>query len=109
MQNATGQALHQAGRAALRVLYPPQCVTCEMLVAEEGMLCPACWREMPFIDGLCCDACGLPLPGTDPGTPVHCERIALTLAPPMGTGLGARAALLYKLSDKARPNLLSGG
>jgi len=100
MQNATGQALHQAGRAALRVLYPPQCVTCEMLVAEEGMLCPACWREMPFIDGLCCDACGLPLPGTDPGTPVHCDE-CLTLARPWEQG---RAALLY--GDKARKLLL---
>ncbi|WP_346429283.1 double zinc ribbon domain-containing protein [Roseinatronobacter domitianus] len=84
----------------LNALYPPQCVTCDAMVADAGALCPKCWREMPFIDGLCCDACGLPLPGTDPGTPVHCDE-CLTFARPWEQG---RAALLY--GDKARKLLL---
>lgn len=64
------------------------------------MLCPSCWREMPFIDGLCCDACGIPLPGTDPRHAVHCDE-CLTLARPWVQG---RAALLY--GDTARKLLL---
>jgi predicted amidophosphoribosyltransferase len=101
MQNVTNTMLGRAREAVLRALYPPQCVTCDMFVAEDGMLCPTCWREMPFIDGLCCDACGLPLPGTDPGMPVFCDD-CLSLARPWEQG---RAALLY--GDKARKLLLS--
>lgn len=103
MQNPTRRwpnALRSAGKTALRALYPPQCITCDTFVADEGALCPACWREMPFIDGLCCDSCGLPLPGADPRTPVHCDE-CLTLARPWEQG---RAALLY--GDKARKLLL---
>lgn len=103
MQNArqrAHRALRLAGTAALRAVYPPHCVTCDALVADEGALCAACWRDMPFIDGLCCDACGLPLPGADPGTPVLCDD-CLTLARPWDQG---RAALLY--GDKARKLLL---
>lgn len=100
MQNAGGEVLKQTGKALLRALYPPQCVTCNALVAEESLLCPACWREMPFIDGLCCDSCGLPLPGSDTGAVVHCDE-CLSLARPWEQG---RAALLY--GDKARKLLL---
>lgn len=55
-------------------------------------LCPACWRETPFIGGLVCDACGAPLPGEDPGEPVHCDDC---LAHPRPWAQG-RAALLYR-------------
>lgn len=55
-------------------------------------LCPACWRETPFIGGLVCDACGAPLPGDDPGEPVHCDGC---LAHPRPWAQG-RAALLYR-------------
>lgn len=83
---------------ALRLLYPPQCLACEASVAEEGGLCPECWRETPFIAGLVCDACGVPLPGegAPEGTgaepvPVHCDE-CLQLARPWQRG---RAAMLY--------------
>lgn len=103
MQNPTRRSptrVQSAVRALLHALYPPQCVTCDAFVADNGALCAACWREMPFIDGLCCDACGSPLPGADPATPVHCDE-CLTLARPWEQG---RAALLY--GDKARKLLL---
>ena len=103
MQNtphAYRSALKLTGKALLRAVYPPHCVTCDALVDEDGMLCPTCWREMPFIDGLCCESCGLPLPGADPATPVHCDE-CLTLARPWEQG---RAAFLY--GDKARKLLL---
>ncbi len=94
---ATGRA---AARAAVRAVYPPQCMCCETLVTEEGALCPSCWPKMPFIFGLCCDSCGLPLPGLDDGAPVQCDE-CLTLARPWEQG---RAVMLY--GDKARQILL---
>ncbi len=84
-------------QAALRVIYPAQCLLCETLVEEEFGLCPACWRETPFISGLVCDSCGTPLPGEDPGHPVHCDD-CLTLARPWSRG---RAALIYRGNGRA--------
>ena len=77
-------------RGALRVVYPPQCLTCETPVSEEGTLCPACWPGVPFIHGLACDKCGIPLPG-ESATPVLCDD-CLAIARPWGRG---RAVLLY--------------
>lgn len=50
-------------KGALRLIYPPQCLCCGNPVAEEGGLCPDCWREADFIQGSCCSRCGTPLPG----------------------------------------------
>ncbi len=87
-------------RALLRAVYPPQCMTCNALVAQDGALCPQCWPKVPFIFGLCCDSCGLPLPGVDDGVPVQCDE-CLSLARPWDQG---RAVMLY--GDKARQLLL---
>lgn len=54
-------------KGALRLVYPPQCLCCGAPVAEEGGLCPACWREAEFIQGTCCGRCGAPLPGAGEG------------------------------------------
>jgi predicted amidophosphoribosyltransferase len=82
-------------QSALRLIYPAQCLACGDRVEQEDALCPACWRETPFISGIVCDACGVPLPGTegaDPaGAPVHCDD-CLRLARPWQRG---RAAMLY--------------
>ena len=78
-------------QALLRAVYPPQCVTCDAPVADDFALCPDCWRATPFVGGLVCDLCGLPLPGEDPGQPVHCDD-CLTIARPWSRG---RAAMLY--------------
>ncbi len=87
-------------QAALKAIYPAQCVCCNALVEEHGTICPSCWPKVPFIFGLCCDSCGLPLPGHDDGTPVQCDD-CLTLARPWAQG---RAVMLY--GDKARQMLL---
>ena len=79
-------------QAALHLLYPPQCLSCDALVTTDFGLCSTCWRDTPFITGLVCDLCGVPLPGEDPGHPVHCDE-CLTIARPWTRG---RAALLYK-------------
>ena len=51
-------------KGALRLVYPPHCICCGEPVAEEGGLCPTCWRETEFIQSRrCCSRCGAPLPG----------------------------------------------
>lgn len=90
-----------AARACLRALYPPQCLACPERVDTEGALCPACWRGTDFVDGLACDACGLPLPGAADGERVLCDDCR-TLARPWGRG---RAALAY--AGKGREMVLA--
>ena len=50
-------------QSVLRVLYPPQCISCGDIVAETGALCGACWQETPFLGGSVCDCCGAPMVG----------------------------------------------
>jgi ComF family protein len=78
-------------QSALRLVYPPQCVSCGELTSDDFALCGACWREAGFIAGLSCDKCGVPLPGEDPGEPVYCD-VCLAIARPWSRG---RAAMLY--------------
>ncbi|MFP4404306.1 double zinc ribbon domain-containing protein [Rhodosalinus sp.] len=79
-------------QTALRLIYPPRCLGCGGPVESDFGLCPACWRETPFVGGLVCDACGTPLPGDDPGEAVQCDDC---LAHPRPWVQG-RAALLYR-------------
>jgi ComF family protein len=85
----------------VRLIYPPQCLSCNAQVTADFGLCGACWRETPFLTGLVCDLCGLPLSGDDFGTPVHCDD-CLTIARPWVQG---RAAMLYR--DNARNLVLA--
>lgn len=103
MQNLSHDLIRRGragAQALIRAIYPPQCLTCDSMVEDEGALCPACWPQVPFIFGLCCDSCGVPLPGQDDGSPVQCDE-CLTLARPWDQG---RAVMLY--GDKARQILL---
>ncbi|MBD3763787.1 MAG: ComF family protein, partial [Rhodobacterales bacterium] len=79
-------------QAAIRAVYPPACLACEAAVASDFGLCGTCWRDTPFVAGLVCDLCGTPLPGDDPGHPVHCDD-CLQTPRPWDRG---RAALLYQ-------------
>lgn len=88
-------------QSALHVIYPPQCLSCDALVTTDFGLCGACWRETPFVTGLVCDQCGVPLPGEDHGESIRCDD-CLTIARPWAQG---RAALLYR--DNARRIVLS--
>ena len=88
-------------QAVLRAIYPPQCLSCHAQVTTDFGLCPQCWRETPFISGLVCDLCGTPLPGDDPGHPVHCDD-CLTIARPWDKG---RAVMLYR--DNGRKLVLA--
>jgi predicted amidophosphoribosyltransferase len=93
------QKLLGLGQRALNLLYPPVCMTCPTAVEAHAALCPACWRDTPFIFGTCCDLCGLPLPGAATGMDI-CDECQST-ARPWEQG---RAVVLY--GDKARQILL---
>ena len=84
-------------QALLHLIYPPQCLTCDARVTTDFGLCGACWRETPFITGLVCTKCGMPLPGQDEGAEVLCDD-CLTIARPWAAG---RAALLYQDNGRA--------
>ena len=79
-------------QSAVRLLFPPQCVSCGALTDSDFGLCGDCWRDTAFIGGLVCDSCGTPLPGEDDGVAVHCDD-CMTIARPWVRG---RAALLYQ-------------
>lgn len=78
-------------QTAVQMVYPPRCLVCGGLVESDFGLCGSCWRETPFITGLVCDLCGVPLPGTSAGIE-HCDD-CLTTARPWTHG---RAALTYR-------------
>jgi len=85
----------------LDLIFPPRCIGCDASVVTNHGLCAECWRATPFIHGLVCDRCGLPLPGADEGRAEYCDD-CLTIARPWARG---RAALLYR--DKGRAFVLS--
>lgn len=84
-------------QALLRLIYPPQCLTCEAQVSDDFGLCPECWRATPFITGLVCDQCGLPQPGDPSEGPVLCDD-CLRAPRPWQQG---RAALMYRENGRA--------
>ncbi|MEM6312237.1 MAG: ComF family protein [Pseudomonadota bacterium] len=88
-------------KSALQLIYPPRCLTCNAQVDDDFGLCGPCWRDTPFISGLVCDHCGVPLPGEDKGEAELCDD-CLKIARPWSHG---RAALLYK--DLGRKLVLS--
>lgn len=79
-------------QGALQLLYPPQCISCSAPVQSDFGLCADCWRGTPFISGLACDKCGLPLPGHDAGERALCDD-CLTTGRPWDQG---RAAMMYE-------------
>ena len=55
-----GAALRRVAATALDWLLPPQCLSCRAAVDRQGQVCAAYWRELSFIDGPMCAACGIP-------------------------------------------------
>ncbi|MDA7423439.1 ComF family protein [Thalassococcus lentus] len=84
----------------VQLVYPPRCLSCGGLVESDFGLCGACWRDTPFVTGLVCDLCGVPLPGESDSIE-HCDECLKTARPWMQ----GRAALIYK--DRARRLVLA--
>lgn len=78
-------------QSMISVFLPQQCAMCDAQVEGEGGLCGACWTQTPFIEGLSCDLCGVPLLGDDQGYPC-CDECLET---PRAWSRG-RAALVYR-------------
>lgn len=79
-------------RMALDLLFPPRCIACREPTDVAHGLCPACWRETPFVAGPVCERCGVPVPeGPGPARELRCTGC---LARPRAWDRG-RAALLY--------------
>lgn len=89
-------------QSLLKLIYPPRCISCGGAVSDDFSLCGPCWAQTPFIDGLVCDRCGLPLQG--PGAQdaeTLCDQ-CLRVARPWRKG---RAAMVYE--GKARDLVLA--
>jgi ComF family protein len=54
--------LVRVGRTLADLLYPPRCAVCREPTLSAQALCATCWRDVAFIAGTVCDACGTPLP-----------------------------------------------
>jgi ComF family protein len=94
-------AFRRAGGAALDLLLPPHCLTCDQPVAAPGQLCPACFGKTHLITAPYCVRCGVPFEAADlGGTTGECMHCRID-PPPWGT---ARAALRY--DDQTRRILL---
>ncbi|RRH72507.1 ComF family protein [Falsigemmobacter faecalis] len=78
--------------AAIRMIWPAQCLVCSDAVDGDGGVCPACWPDLPMISGLCCRLCGAPLPGAMGAAEADCDD-CLRSRPPWTAG---RAAFLYE-------------
>ena len=87
-------------QTAIRLIYPSRCISCGEMVEGDFGLCGRCWAETPFVGGLVCDACGVPLPGHHETGNVTCDECLVTPRP-WGQG---RATLLYR--DNARKLIL---
>ena len=79
-------------QSALSLIYPARCLLCSSMTEQDFGLCGACWRETPFIDGLVCGGCGVPLPGESDGATETCDD-CMVIARPWEQG---RAALIYR-------------
>ncbi len=89
-------------QSALELIYPAQCLSCSERVMDDFGLCGACWRETPFISGLVCDKCGVPMLGDSPGEAASLCDDCLSVARPWARG---RSVLVY--SGNARRIVLA--
>ena len=81
-----------AARAALDLLLPPQCLTCDAPVDAPGRFCPDCFRAVGFISEPCCVRCGAPFAHAGQGGRDRLCPNCHDDSPPWGR---ARAALRY--------------
>jgi predicted amidophosphoribosyltransferase len=62
-------AVRSALATIRETLFPPLCPTCGTETAVARTLCPACWRDIAFLDAGGCRHCSRPIPGLAPDDP----------------------------------------
>ncbi len=100
-----------AGRAALDLLLPPVCLTCDRPVDVPGRFCAACFARTGFVTEPCCTACGTPFSSAAQGGRERLCPICRASPPPWRCARGAlrydaqaaRLILAFKYAD--RPEL----
>jgi ComF family protein len=90
-------AAGQAGRAALDVLLPPTCLTCDAPVEAPGQFCADCFRATAFITEPFCRRCGVPFAHAGQAGPARLCHTCSTHPPEFAA---ARAALRYDAQSK---------
>ncbi|WP_338662791.1 ComF family protein [Pararoseomonas sp. SCSIO 73927] len=90
MQALSG-ALRRGVTGLLDAVLPPQCLSCDEPVLEQGALCPACFGGLHLIVAPMCRVCGVPFEHDGIGEGGLCP--ACTARPPLFTR--ARAAFAY--------------
>ena len=104
MPSAFERAARGAGRFALDLLLPPQCVTCDRPVEVQGQFCASCFEKTQFNTTPCCVRCGVSLEGAGQGAATAIQGAAgqacpaCVRAPPPWSE--ARAALRYDEQTK---------
>ena len=43
------------------LLFPPKCAVCFKILGKRTVFCRDCMPEIPFVDGITCEKCGIPL------------------------------------------------
>jgi len=95
-----GRSTRHALRRVRDLVIPPTCLLCDRLVANQGGLCAACWRQCRFIGRPFCEALGTPF-AFDPG-PGSLSPAAIAEPPPFARH---RSVMLY---DEGARRLVSG-
>ena len=83
-----GSGIVRLTRVAIDFALPPRCAGCGCVVDEVHSFCSECWKKVDFLGHGGCEACGLPLEGTD------AELCAVCLAKPPRIAR-TRAAVAY--------------
>ena len=55
--------MKQEMKTLAALIYPPQCMNCDVHIDAEYGLCPTCWAQTDFIIDHPCERCGRPLMG----------------------------------------------
>lgn len=93
--------------AAIRGIFPDQCLNCDALVDSTNALCGTCWSQTGFISGLVCDACGIEMIGAGDGTDICDDCLRKERSWRRGRavfryeGVGRRLVLGLKHGDRA--------
>lgn len=66
---SAGGKIRALGGWLLDFALPPRCAGCGTIVDDVHSFCPECWRQIEFLGAGGCEACGIPLTGTEA---VHC-------------------------------------